>query len=298
MLNVKQILVAVDFSPSSACAFLEAARIAGRTGATLRAIHVIDADLIEEFERRLKLLGEDVRTAFIDDAKDRWKKFLGDHPAHATELTVVVGHRLQTVLDRVRKDSIDLLVLGTHGANGPDFGTGPLAVACARQANASILLVRPPHSGAFERIVACVDFSETSGLALEQASAIATHERAKLLAIHAFQSPWNQLNYTPSVLEPLADFAADYRRSIEERLVAFCAKFQPKDAPAAERHARDHASPGIAIAAFAREQHADLIVLGTRGADDARVIPVGSTAERLLQESPCSVLIVKPKHAS
>ena len=40
---------------------------------------------------------------------------------------------------------------------------------------------------------------------------------------------------------------------------------------------------------------ADLIVLGTRSADDARLIPVGRTTERLLHEAPCSVLIVKPK---
>lgn len=295
MIDVKRILVAVDFSPSSACAFLEAARIAGRSGATLMALHVIDAGLIEEFEQRLKVLGEDVRTAFMDDAKSRWKKFVGDHPAHAIEFDVIVGHRLDTLLDRTRKQSIDLLVLGTHGVNGPDVGTGPLAVACARQANASVLLVRPPHAGAFERIVACVDFTESSGNALEQASAIAARKRAKLMAVHVFQSPWNQLDYVPSAFEPLADFAVDYRRSIVERLSSFCAKHHANEAAATELQVRDHASPGIAIASFAREQRADLIVLGTRGADDARVVPLGSTAERLLQQTPCSVLMVKPK---
>ena len=46
MKDVKSILVAVDFSASSACAFQQASRIAARTGATLRAQHVIDAGLI------------------------------------------------------------------------------------------------------------------------------------------------------------------------------------------------------------------------------------------------------------
>jgi len=295
MKDIKRILVAVDFSTSSACAFQQASRIAARTGATLRAQHVIDAGLIAEFERRLKALGEDVRRDFVRDAQTRWTTFVGDHPARETPLDVTIDNRLQAILRNVREQSVDLLVLGTHGETGPDVGTGPLALACAREAPTSVLLVRPPKTGRFERVVACVDFSESSGRALEESAAIAARDGGQLFALHVFQSPWNQLDYTPPALEPFTEFTARYRLSVEQRLQDFCDKYRTEAKVVPERHVLDHASPGIAIAAFARDRKADLVVLGTRGAADARVIPIGSTSERLLQEAPCSVLAVKPK---
>jgi nucleotide-binding universal stress UspA family protein len=231
----------------------------------------------------------------VRDAQYRWTKFVGDHPARETPLDVTIDNRLQAILRAVREESVDLLVLGTHGETGPDVGTGPLALACAREAPTSVLLVRAPNAGRFERVVACVDFSESSGRALEEAAAIAARDGGHVFALHVFQSPWNQLDYTPPALEPFPEFAERYRLSVEQRLQDFCDKYRTDGKVVPERHVLDHASPGIAIAAFARDRKADLVALGTRGAADARVIPIGSTAERLLQEAPCSVLTVKRK---
>jgi nucleotide-binding universal stress UspA family protein len=43
---------------------------------------------------------------------------------------------------------------------------------------------------------------------------------------------------------------------------------------------------------------ADLIVLGTRGHTNLRDVLLGSTAERALSESTCSILAVKPADAN
>ena len=187
---------------------------------------MVDAGVIAEFERRLKALGQDVRRDFVRDAQFRWTKFVGDHPARETPLDVTIDNRLQAILLAVREQSVDLLVLGTHGETGPDVGTGPLAIACAREAPTSVLLVRPPQTGRFERVVACVDFSESSGRALEEAAAIAARDGGHLFALHVFHSPWNQLDYTPPALEPFADFTERYRRSVEQRLQDFCDKYR------------------------------------------------------------------------
>lgn len=40
--------------------------------------------------------------------------------------------------------------------------------------------------------------------------------------------------------------------------------------------------------------HADLIVLGTKGKTNLKYVLLGSTAERLLRDVPCSVLAIKP----
>lgn len=51
------------------------------------------------------------------------------------------------------------------------------------------------------------------------------------------------------------------------------------------------------IARFAREKNADLIVVGTHGRRGLVRFLMGSTAEALLRDAPCQVLIVKPKVA-
>lgn len=48
------------------------------------------------------------------------------------------------------------------------------------------------------------------------------------------------------------------------------------------------------IAAYAQQQDADLIVLATRSRPRVEAGTLSSTAERLVRELPCSVLVVKP----
>ena len=45
---------------------------------------------------------------------------------------------------------------------------------------------------------------------------------------------------------------------------------------------------------YVEESSADLVVVGTRGRTGMRAILLGTVAERIVRESPCSVLAVKP----
>jgi nucleotide-binding universal stress UspA family protein len=53
------------------------------------------------------------------------------------------------------------------------------------------------------------------------------------------------------------------------------------------------ANHGKMIAEHAREVGADLIVVGNKGRTNLRYVLLGSTAERLLDHLPCSLLVVK-----
>jgi nucleotide-binding universal stress UspA family protein len=48
------------------------------------------------------------------------------------------------------------------------------------------------------------------------------------------------------------------------------------------------------IVQFVEESAADLVVVGTRGRTGLRAVLLGSLAERIVRESPCSVRTVKP----
>jgi nucleotide-binding universal stress UspA family protein len=49
-----------------------------------------------------------------------------------------------------------------------------------------------------------------------------------------------------------------------------------------------------AILEHVTETHADMVVLGTRGKTGLRELLIGTTAEKIVQHAPCSILAVKP----
>ncbi len=54
-----------------------------------------------------------------------------------------------------------------------------------------------------------------------------------------------------------------------------------------------HGVPSSEIAALAREQNVDLIAIGHVGSRGPRQILIGSVTERIIEHSPCPVLVVK-----
>jgi nucleotide-binding universal stress UspA family protein len=51
--------------------------------------------------------------------------------------------------------------------------------------------------------------------------------------------------------------------------------------------------PHVEIVRYAREKDIDLIVMGSHGLSGLKHVLFGSTAERVVRESPCNVFVVK-----
>ncbi len=138
------------------------------------------------------------------------------------------------------------------------------------------------------RIIASSDFTENSLPAVEAAIDLASENSAVLHLVHVLE--------IPAVIPSPAATAV----SMDHLYAA-----------ARERLARlipDHRSvdlevetvvlagvPAAALADYAAEMEADMIVVGTHGRKGLKRALLGSTAESLLREAPCQVLVVKPK---
>lgn len=55
----------------------------------------------------------------------------------------------------------------------------------------------------------------------------------------------------------------------------------------------DEGIPAVSIVAAARRLNARLLVIGTEGRTGLRRMLLGSTAEQILRDAPCSVLVVR-----
>ncbi|MDX2133007.1 MAG: universal stress protein [Planctomycetota bacterium] len=286
---------AVDFTAGSRVALHCALRIAARDNATVHPIHVIDTLVATELEEALSPYQKDLRAGLVRDAQLAWDSWRSASPgAAALPLDVRIDTRVMGILRAAADAKADLLVAGAYGTTRPDVGMGTVATACVRYAAMDVLLVRDTHPAGFRRIVACVDFSQASRAVVADAARIAAQDGAELHLLHVFRAPWHELHYPAPT--PGADprLQKQYRDGLEGRLRAFCDQCRDDlNGVTPVRQLQDDRGHRSGIVEYAANVQADLIVLGTRGKSNIRDIVLGSTAEKVLRDTPCSVLAVR-----
>jgi nucleotide-binding universal stress UspA family protein len=137
----------------------------------------------------------------------------------------------------------------------------------------------------FKRILTAVDFSASSLEAFRIAAEMASVHSAALHLLHVIEA----LPSGPG--EATMEFVQKANEAVEQ-LVGSSQPAHEKvtlTTEVASGRAFDE------IVNRARDWHADLIVLGTKGTTSLEEILLGGTAEHVIKESPCSVLIVQPE---
>lgn len=297
MNTITSIVVGIDFTPGSAAALREALRISQWNRAAVRAVHVIDTLVATELDEAMSAFQENVREGLIADVKQAWTAFSATVEGTSTvPIDIRIDNRIRGILASARDAKADLLVLGAYGTREPEVGLGTVATSCVRHAMSKVLLVRDTQSGPFKTVVACVDFSPTSLLALDQAARVATQDGAALHVLHVFDAPWHQLHYRAPTPEADPHFQKQYRDGLERRLHAFADELGREIEYLKPTFALfDWQGHRSGIVEYANSVGAELIVLGTRGRTSFRDVFLGSTAEKALRDSKCSVLAVKPE---
>ena len=143
----------------------------------------------------------------------------------------------------------------------------------------------------FKTVLWATDGSRAAERALGVAKSIAQTYDAKLVVTHvsAVFLPVGGPPPTVNVAQESADvIKADLQRKVEDlKRAGVTVEFA---LPEMTTH-----GPAHAIAAFARETGADIIVVGTSGSSRLVRALVGSVTRRLLELAPCPVLAVPPE---
>ncbi len=294
---LKNIVVGVDFSSFSRCALEQAARIAGWNQAKMHVLHIVDTSIVNHLKefwgcRRALIGSQDAVEQIRNSAQTQLEETVGKVEDVSFRTDAITGTPFLELLRRVRDDSADLLVLGSNGSSDPSKGAGVLATKCVRKAATKVLLVRADHAGPFKKVVACVDFSESSHRVVEQAIRVAQQDGALLHLLHVFSPPWKGANYVP---RPSSEDRQQHSDSLCECMKVALQPFEREiRALQVETNVVENARESDGIVQFIVDSAADLVVVGTRGRTGVRAILLGTVAERIVRESPCSVLAVKP----
>lgn len=300
---LRTIVVGLDFTPASRAALRQAARMAAWNEAALHAVHVVESSWIDDLAG---VLGLD-RDRFAREVEERGRKAAEDVAAQGelavgARVDVAVGSTVDMLLRSVKTHAADLLVLGVRSPVSEGRGPGPVASACLRRTRTKVLLAREDHTGPYKTIVACTDFSDTSFRAIQMAVRVAQQDKAALRVLHVAIPPRLDMAYAGHPLgmwpgQPLKvmEMWNTYRAALDPRLAKFVEPLRHEMvALNVTLDIAEHDHYGRGIAAYAKEHTADLLVLGTQGKTNLRYALLGSTAERVLGELPCSALTVKP----
>jgi nucleotide-binding universal stress UspA family protein len=150
MIAIKNILVATDFGEAADSALSYGRELASRFGATLHVLNVVENFYVTTF-------GAETYAAFVPEmqrelenaARKRLDEALidSDGSGPATRPSVMTsGSAAYAIVDYARENTIDLIVMGTHGRGAlAHLMMGSVAERVVRLASCPVLTVRHPQ---------------------------------------------------------------------------------------------------------------------------------------------------------
>lgn len=301
--DLKNILLATDFSEVSRKTVPYAETIARRFGSKVHVVHVIPPEARAAIP--LEPWPPELDSARIG-AEEEMKSFL---PADSLggishEVRLEQGPVWSTLSDLIRRDEIDLLVLGTHGRGGlKKLLMGSVAEEIFRLASCPVLTVGPAVPAGrtsrqdFRRILFATDFGSASLNALPYAIALATDFEARLVLLHVV-APAPVLDVGPYWYAGtnIADIVAQQKAAQEQTIHRLKGLVKPDlNLPSEPEFLVDFDYAPDGILKIAADAEADLIVMGVNQSAWARVsahLP-WATAHEVVRGAKCPVLTVR-----
>jgi nucleotide-binding universal stress UspA family protein len=294
MMELRNILVPVDFSESAKEAAAHASFLAGQTGANVHLLHVVELGTTLADE-----IPEDVYETERERAYERltatlWRN--GD--ARTGELTVRPAsremHTVDVILEQAEATSADVIVMGTHGRRGlRRMVLGSVAEEVSRRALCPVMLIREPEESCplpeVSKILVPLDFSDYSESAIDAARTFARIHDAGLWLLNVVE-----IGHYPHygvTADPVHVFEQNLLNAANDRLQAYVDELR-------EDGFRAHAAAlsgraGEAIVRYASTEAVDLVVLASHGRTGAERFLLGSVAERVIRTADCPVCVVR-----
>jgi nucleotide-binding universal stress UspA family protein len=291
-MDIKHVLVPVDFSPPSTVAVNHGVSLARKFGAKLTLLHVIEPAIALTYTFPTE--SEKAEEARFERAERMLAAMLGPEDQDDLDLriSVAIGEIESEIIAAIHETQADIVVMGTHGRGllGRCL-TGSVTQALLRKVDVPILTVC--HVGrplAFKHILFATDIShppvEDFQFVLEFAKAV----DAGIIAAHVIDKRPPVTYETPQVA---AVFDTERGRVLEEtRMALKSMETTAREKGIAFQPVIAQGTPAEAIVRIADEHEVDFIVLAIRKKGRLERALAGTTAERVVREAHVPVLSV------
>lgn len=279
-IQIKNILVTIDFTPTSQMALNEAIRLAKLLNAEIQLLHISEYNqFMPPFGNEIETFAPD--TAAWDEAIQKRldtivNKLKTEHSLNVNSF-IEYGSIAPQVLEFCENNSIDLIVMGTHGASGyKEFFIGSNAQRVVTLAEVPVLTMQKEiGEKGFKNILIPIDDSIHSRQKLNMALVFAKLYQAH---IHLLGLPDSKeeadLNKFKIKMKSVEDLVASQNLSYTEKIV-------------------HESSLAKAANDYAEKNKCDLIVINTGHESEITGIFLGAFAQQIVNHSKIPVLSIR-----
>src|SRR5437868_2036814 len=146
-LQVKRILVPLDFSECSLSALDFALGLALKLGARVTLLHVVEPAIVPQDKFSISSGLNEANQNLVAACRERLSALVARKLVHcaADETLVRLGHAHSEITDTAKALGVDMIVLGTHGSTGlKHLLLGGTAERVVRHAHCPVLTIRTP----------------------------------------------------------------------------------------------------------------------------------------------------------
>jgi len=279
----RKILVAVDSSESSKNALHQAFKLANEEKCWITVTSVVPP-----YEGEIEILGvKDIRASLrkpCDDALAEVEK-IARTERMLVKTVCEEGEIHERIVDLADAENCDVIVMGRRGIRRIERALiGSVTARVIGHTQRDVLVVPNGTVVGWKKIVLATDGSKFSEVAAKKAISFAQSYGGELRVVSVADVPAEFYAEAPKAVEDLVrkakGFVADVKKQAEAagiRTETFVGEAEAFEA----------------ITNLAKEQKADMIIIGSHGRTGLRRLLMGSVAEKVIGYAPCPVLVVK-----
>jgi len=296
MVKLDKLLWTTDGSKDAGAALNYAKLFARNFNSEIMGLHVIR--VIDK--RSWSFLGEriDLR-GWVEDAASKWldlfEEIKEDLKREELRFTykVVTGSSHERIVEIANDEKADLIVMGKRGLGLKDrLLVGSNTIKVLQRSQVPVLAVKSKGERSLPRIrkiLVPFDVSEKFDSALRYAISLGKTFGAAISVVYVlelisypYEFPLNILNEMRSI----------YDKELENKIEELSS--QEGDKVKIKHKVIESINPYLGIIGYAENEKADLIVMNAHGRKGIKRLILGSVAEKIIQEAPCSILALKP----
>jgi nucleotide-binding universal stress UspA family protein len=300
-----RIICAVDGSEWSQWGVQTLEALAERRPEHVTLLHVIDKSSLRTAKSKTGAMDKRALTAMekagqvmLREAERSAKVALGQaalSPRTTFSRLLAYGTIAPTIVEQARRRKADLILIGSRGLSDiKGFLLGSTSRRVASMAGCSLLVVKERLS-TLRRVTLAVDDSRPSRVAAQFLRSHILPESAAVTILSSAESPVSDLaarylsaSQISALMQPVIERSTRLVNSLRDE---FIAEGRTAITKVHVNHVID------TIVKDVEADHADLLVVGSRGLTKSERFHLGSVSESLLRHAPCSVLIVRGARA-
>ena len=279
---IKKILLAHDFSASSKNVVATAIELAKIFHSEVVPIHVLPNDLVNE----------KVKTLLEETAKEKLQETVSQLKSESVNVgkpILIYGSPYQEIVQAAVNVNANLILTGSgETQKGEKFLLGTTTERIIQKSEKPVFVVKEGVPLNVQHILCPVDFSITSKRALKNAITMAHRFKAELTILGVCEL--QGFSWLKSEEEPIKEYEEKFQQHKKD-FDNFLTEFNLSGLKWSQETRKGN--PAEEILSAVTGSMADLLVMGTSGKTGLSRLVMGSVAEKVVREVPCSFLTLK-----